>query len=281
MDQNFYDYERIRKAIEFIQENFKNQPDLDRVAGKVNLSPFHFQRMFSNWAGISPKQFIQYLSINYAKSLIRRDQKTLFEASLETGFSGPSRLHDLFLKIEGMSPGIYKSGGKSLQIHYSFGISPFGKVILASTEIGLCHLAFFEEEKDGMQTLVNKFPEASFQKKESPIHALALDFFTKDWNNLPELKLHLKGTPFQIQVWEALLRIPMGNLRTYSEIALEAGSPKAQRAIGSAIGENPIAFLIPCHRVIRSTGELGGYHWGLSRKASMIGWEASQFHKSA
>ena len=270
------DYERIKKAIEFIRSNFQQQPDLDAVAKEVYLSPFHFQRLFKDWAGVSPKKFLQYISLQHAKKLLH--EHTVSDTAFETGLSGSSRLHDLFINIEGMTPGEYKNGGEQLQINYSFAETPFGNIIVASTPKGICHLAFAENEKDALQQLQFQFPNAQFRQVVDTIQQNALFIFTQDWKDLSKIKLHLKGTPFQIKVWEALLKIPMGDISTYSGIANTINNPNASRAVGSAIGDNPVAFLIPCHRVIRSTGDFGQYHWGSIRKTAMIGWEAAKTH---
>ena len=268
------DYERIKKAIEFIRSNFQQQPDLDAVAKEVYLSPFHFQRLFKDWAGVSPKKFLQYISLQHAKKLLH--EHTVSDAAYETGLSGSGRLHDLFINIEGMTPGEYKNGGEQLQINYSFAETPFGNIIVASTTKGICHLAFADDEKDALQQLQLQFPNAQFRQVVDTIQQNALFIFRQDWKDLSKIKLHLKGTPFQIKVWEALLKIPMGDISTYSGIANTINNPNASRAVGSAIGDNPVAFLIPCHRVIRSTGDFGQYHWGSIRKTAMIGWEASK-----
>ena len=268
------DYERIKKAIEYIQANFQQQPDLDAVAKEVYLSPFHFQRLFKQWAGVSPKKFLQYISLQHAKKLLA--DHTVTDAAYETGLSGSSRLHDLFISIEGMTPGEYKNGGEQLNINYSFAESPFGNIIVASTSKGICHLAFADDESESLKQLQLQFPNASFKQVVDTIQQNALFIFTQDWKNLSSIKLHLKATAFQIKVWEALLKIPMGDVSTYSSIANQIENPKASRAVGSAIGDNPVAFLIPCHRVIRSTGEFGQYHWGSTRKTAMIGWEAAR-----
>ncbi len=268
------DYERIKKAIEFIHSNFQQQPDLDAVAKEVFLSPFHFQRLFKDWAGVSPKKFLQYISLQHAKKLLQNH--TVTDAAYETGLSGSSRLHDLFINIEGMTPGEYKNGGEQLHINYSFAESPFGNIIVASTAKGICHLAFADDENEVLKQLQLQFPNAKFRQVVDTIQQNALFIFTQDWKNLSKIKLHLKGTPFQIKVWEALLKIPMGDVSTYSGIANTIKNPNASRAVGTAIGDNPVAFLIPCHRVIRSTGEFGQYHWGSVRKTAMIGWEAAK-----
>lgn len=276
--QDQIDYQRIAKAIEYIQSNFKLQPNLDEVAEKVNLSPAHFQKIFTDWAGTSPKKFLQFISLEHAKSLLKEEKATLFDAALETGLSSTSRLHDLFVNIEGMSPAEYKNGGKNLNINYSFSESPFGEIMTASTGKGVCYMAFAENKENALRDLVNKFPNASFFEKQDEFQQNALSIFTKDWSELGAIKLHLKGTDFQLKVWESLLTIPMGKLSTYGNLAKEIGSPKASRAVGTAIGSNPVAFLIPCHRVIQSTGKIGGYMWGSDRKQMMIGWESSKVY---
>lgn len=269
------DYNRIAEAIEYIRNNFRLQPNLDEVAARVHLSPAHFQRLFTEWAGTSPKKFLQYISVEHAKKILEKERATLFETAFETGLSSTSRLHDLFVNIEGMTPAEYKNGGKNLSINYSFAQSPFGSLIVASTPKGVCYMAFEEEEDEdkALNDLKSKFPNAAFRRTLDLIQQNALFIFQNDWNKLPEIKLHLKGTDFQLKVWETLLKIPMGRLSTYGSIAGSMGNPNASRAVGTAIGSNPVAFLIPCHRVIRSTGMFGGYMWGATRKTAIIGWE--------
>jgi len=279
--QNAINYQRIADAINYIRNNFKVQPNLDDVAEKVHLSPFHFQRMFTDWAGISPKKFLQYLSVEYAKGILKEKQATLFDAAFETGLSGTGRLHDLFINIEGMTPAEYKNGGKALTINYSFAESPFGYIIVASTAKGICYLAFADNREEAFIELQKQFPNAMYNQVVDHVQQEAMFIFQKDWSKLSNVKLHLKGTPFQLKVWEALLKIPMGGLETYGSLAKEIHLPNASRAVGSAVADNPVAFLIPCHRVIRSTGEFGQYHWGSTRKSAIIGWEAAQVHKMA
>jgi len=274
--QEAINYSRIAAAIEYIRDNFKRQPDLDEVAERINLSSFHFQRLFSEWAGVSPKKFLQYISLHHAKSLLKDQQMTLFEAAYETGLSGTSRLHDLFISIEGMTPAEYKNGGKDLKINYSYAESPFGNVIVASTEKGICYMAFEDDEEMALNALIYKFPNAVINKRPDLNQQNALSIFQNDWTKLTKIKLHLKGTDFQIKVWESLLKIPMGKLSTYGSIAKEIESPNASRAVGTAIGSNPVAFLIPCHRVIQSSGTFGGYMWGPTRKTAIIGWEGAK-----
>ncbi len=269
------DYERIARAISYINAHFREQPDLERVAGEVHLSPFHFQRLFRKWAGVSPKKFLEYISVERAKRLLR-DNASLSETAFDTGLSGTGRLHDLFIKIEGMTPGEFKNGGENLVINFSFSRTPFGKIIAASTGKGICHLAFSENEEDAVRRLRRRFPNASFKRKRDEFQSETLRIFESDWSDIPKIKLHLKGTPFQIKVWETLLKIPVGGISTYARVAKAIGRPSASRAVGAAIGSNPVAYLIPCHRVILSTGVIGEYHWGDARKAAIIGWEAAK-----
>lgn len=273
--QDEINFNRITAAINYIQANFKSQPSLEEIAEKVNLSPFHFQKLFSEWAGTSPKRFLQYISISHAKKLLKENE-TLFNTALETGLSGTGRLHDLFINIEGMTPGEYKNGGENLNINYSFAESPFGNLIVASTQKGICHIAFYNEELSALSNLKKLFPFASYKQMMDLDQQNALFIFNHDWKKLNQIKLHLKGTDFQLKVWETLLKIPMGKLSTYGAIAGKLQNPKASRAVGTAIGDNPVAFLIPCHRVIQSSGALGGYHWGMDRKSAIIGWEAAK-----
>ncbi|HTQ27331.1 MAG TPA: methylated-DNA--[protein]-cysteine S-methyltransferase [Puia sp.] len=266
------DFERIEKAILYIRDHFKLQPDLDEVARQVHMSPFHFQRMFKEWAGVSPKKFLQYISLGHAKQLLK-EQHSLADASFETGLSGTGRLHDLFISIESMTPGEFKQGGEGLEINYQFAETPFGRVLMASTPKGICYMAFTDRDKEGLEELKSHFPRAGFHHAGDEQQQRALHVFQLGGKPHSRLTLHLKGTPFQLKVWEALLRIPTGNLTTYAKIAASIGAPGASRAVGTAVAGNPVAYLIPCHRVIRSTGVLGEYHWGAGRKTAMIGWE--------
>lgn len=273
--QQEIDYNRIAEAIAFLKSNFKNQPSLEEAADHVHLSQFHFQRMFQDWAGVTPKQFLQYLSVEHARYILKNTEATLSETAEETGLSGTGRLHDLFVKLEGMTPGEYKNGGASLSINYSFAESPFGNILVASTSKGICYMAFVNESQtDALQALQNQFPNAHYTQLVDGIQQNGLFIFNQDWSKLSQIKLHLKGTPFQLRVWETLLRVPVGGLTTYASLAQQAGHTGASRAVGTAVGSNPVAFLIPCHRVIKSTGETGQYHWGTTRKSAIIGWES-------
>ncbi|QEE51165.1 methylated-DNA--[protein]-cysteine S-methyltransferase [Flavobacterium alkalisoli] len=276
--QDQLNYDRIAKAIEYIKENFKSQPNLDEIADKVHISQSHFQRMFTDWAGTSPKKFLQFISIEHAKRILKEEQATLFDTAFETGLSSTSRLHDLFINIEGMTPMEYKNGGKNLQINYSFAESPFGSLIVASTSKGICYMAFENNEETALKNLHDKFPNAAFHRKLDLMQQNALFIFQNDWSKLNKIKLHLKGTDFQLKVWESLLKIPMGGLSTYGRLAENIGNPNASRAVGTAIGSNPVAYLIPCHRVIQSTGNFGEYMWGSTRKTAIIGWEGAKTH---
>ncbi len=275
-EQEHINYDRIAKAIDYIKTNFKEQPSLNDIAETVHLSPYHFQRLFTDWAGVSPKKFMQYISVAYAKQLLKEKQATLFDTAYETGLSGTGRLHDMFINIEGMTPGEYKNGGERLSINYSFAESPFGNLIVASTPKGICHMAFAENEPEAFRELQSRFPNAKFHPIVDLNQQNALFIFQYDWSKLNKIKLHLNATPFQLKVWETLLKVPMGGLTTYGTIADKIDRPGASRAVGTAIGNNPVAFLIPCHRVIQATGNIGGYRWGNTRKSAIIGWEAAK-----
>jgi len=275
-DQQQVNYTRIAEAIEYIGQHFAQQPDLDQVAQQVHLSPFHFQRLFTDWVGVSPKKFLQFISVEHAKSLLKTHQSSLFETADRVGLSGTGRLHDLFINIEGMTPAEFKQGGKNLEMAYHFAETPFGHILVANTPKGICHLAFYQEKNDALSALQHEFPNATFVAATNPMQENALRIFRREWDNLEQVKLHLKGTAFQLKIWEALLKIPAGQLSTYGRIAATVGNPAASRAVGTAIGSNPVAFLIPCHRVIQASGHLGGYMWGTTRKKAIIGWEMAQ-----
>jgi AraC family transcriptional regulator of adaptative response/methylated-DNA-[protein]-cysteine methyltransferase len=272
-EQQALNYQRIADAIGYINDHFKEQPTLEEVASHVHLSPFHFQRLFSEWAGTTPKKFLQFISLEHAKQLLTEQKATLFDTAFDIGLSGTGRLHDLFISMEGMTPAEYKNGGSNLTVRYSFAETPFGRLIVASTDKGICYMAFDKDDEEALNNLRLRFPNALFTQQQDRMQQNALSIFQNDRSRLPEIKLHLKGTPFQMKVWEALLKIPMGSLSTYGQIAAQAGNPGASRAVGTAIGSNPVAYLIPCHRVIQSTGQIGGYRWGSTRKSAMIGWE--------
>ncbi|WP_419870156.1 bifunctional helix-turn-helix domain-containing protein/methylated-DNA--[protein]-cysteine S-methyltransferase [Chryseobacterium sp. CT-SW4] len=276
--QNQIDYHRIAKAIEYIRTHYQFQPGLEEIAENVHLSPAHFQKMFTDWAGTSPKKFLQFISLEHAKNLLKEEKASLFDAAYETGLSSTSRLHDLFVTIEGMSPAEYKNGGKNLDINYHFSESPFGNIMIASTEKGICYMAFEINKESALGNLKAQFPNASFSEKQDQLQRNALSIFEKDWTRLNNIKLHLRGTDFQLKVWKSLLSIPMGKLSTYGNLASKIENPKASRAVGTAIGSNPVAFLIPCHRVIQASGHIGGYRWGSERKQLILGWESSHIY---
>lgn len=270
-------YEQIAAAIAYLHANHQQQPDLKDVAAHVNLSPYHFQRLFSEWAGVSPKKFLQYLTVSHAKSLLSSTTTpSVLAVSHEVGLSGSSRLHDLFVNIEGMTPAMYKQQGKDLHIRYNYVDSPFGTMLVAATDKGICCLAFEDEAGSAFTCLKTRYADAQMSQESDALHQQALRFFDAPPSADNPLKLHLKGTPFQLKVWEALLKIPAGQVSTYGRLAHSVGNAKAARAVGSAVGSNPVAFLIPCHRVIRQSGVLGDYHWGQTRKAAMVGWESAR-----
>ncbi|MDM1296681.1 methylated-DNA--[protein]-cysteine S-methyltransferase [Sphingobacterium sp. N143] len=270
--QQEVDFQRIAKAIHFLQENFKAQPTLGQIASHVYMSEAHFQRMFTAWAGTSPKKFLQYISLNHAKSLLK--ENNIAETTFRLGLSSSSRLHELFINIEGMTPAEYKNDGANLLISYQYYETLFGPIIIASTPKGICHIAYEENKALAFETLLQRFPNANYQQQTNRMHDNALKALNPQDKDISQIKLHLKGTEFQLKVWEALLKIPMGNLSTYGAIASQLGNPKASRAVGTAVGSNPIAYLIPCHRVIQNTGIFGGYRWDPVRKTAMIGWES-------
>lgn len=268
------DYNRVAKAIRYINEHATEQPNLDDIAEAVHLSPYHFHRMFKEWAGVTPKEFLQYLSLNHAKELLEKDE-TIEETTFQTGLSSSSRLHDLFIKIEGMTPGEYKNRGEALDINYHFSESLFGSILVASTGKGICNLSFVGDKQQALQELNECWPNATITEgKDDHINDLE-KLLTNNWKDLDEIKLHIRGTEFQLKVWEALLKIPMGQLATYSEVAQAIDNPNASRAVGSALANNPVAYLIPCHRVIRKVGRIGEYRWGNTRKQAIIGWESA------
>lgn len=270
------DYQRIAQAIAFIQQNHLSQPDLATVAQHVHLSEYHFQRLFTKWAGISPKRFLQYLTIEYAKSRIAQTE-SLLDLTLNVGLSSPGRLHDLFVKLEAMSPGEFKLGGAGLKIQYGIHDTPFGQSLLAVTPRGICHLTFLHpsSEQHVEQMLRLEWTNAEITRDQFATRAICEQIFSPERDKKP-LTLLVKGTNFQVQVWRGLLKIPFAGMTTYQSVAEMIGRPTAVRAVGNAVGHNPIAYLIPCHRVIRESGKLGGYRWGLERKTAILGWEASR-----
>ncbi|GAA4041546.1 methylated-DNA--[protein]-cysteine S-methyltransferase [Hymenobacter glaciei] len=269
------DYQRIEAALIYAQAHFQAQPDLDEMARQAHWSPFHFQRKFQEWAGVSPKKFLQFLSLGHAKQLLRQ-QASVADAAHETGLSGTGRLHDLFVTLEAMTPGEYRHGGAALNIQYSYGESLFGPYLVGSTDKGICKLVFFDDPAAALAELQQEWPQATITAEVAQSHTQVARFFAREFSASDRLHLHLKGTPFQLKIWESLLRIPEGQRRTYTQLAEAAACGAAVRATGTAIGANPVGYLIPCHRVIRQTGELGQYRWGNPRKAALLGWEAAR-----
>lgn len=268
-------YRRIAAAIDYLLRHQREQPSLADLAAAVHISPQHLQRLFTQWAGVSPKKFLQYLTLEHAKSRLATGS-TVEEAALAAGLSGSGRLHDLFTAIDGMTPGEFRNGGEQLQINTSLHETRFGTVFTASTQRGLCALSFADTEAYSLAELRAKFPRAAFYQGRDAYQRAAIDWLDDPESGNAKVPLHLQGTPFQLKVWESLLQVPAGRLTTYGQLAMRIGQPSAARAVGSAVGSNPVALLIPCHRVIRASGALGGYRWGAGRKAALIGWESAR-----
>ncbi|MEC7118453.1 MAG: methylated-DNA--[protein]-cysteine S-methyltransferase [Pseudomonadota bacterium] len=261
-------YQRIAIAIQYLQQHYQQQPSLTDIAEQIHQSPSHFQRQFQDWVGLSPKKFIQHLTLQQAKPQLQAAH-SVFDTSQTLGLSSASRLHDLFVQIEGMTPGEFKSGGATLTIDYTFAQTPLGQILCASTQVGICHLAFCDDQATALQRLYADYPNAHYRPLDSTFQHSVVDLLSTA-KQPQQLKLHLRGSAFQLKVWQALLSIPDGQLRSYSQLAHGIDHANAQRAVGSAIGQNPIAVIIPCHRVIQSSGALGGYRWGLSRKINLL-----------
>ena len=272
------DYERIEKSIKFLETNFPSQPGLKEIADHIGLSEFHFQRLFSRWVGISPKRFLQFLTKEYAKHLLE-DSINLLDVTYEAGLSSPGRLHDLFVNCEAVTPGEYKNKGEGLIIKYGFHPSPFGECLLATTERGICGFFFVKnrDRKDPLTELRYFWKQAEIVEDPDASRELIDRIFNPSFGNTrAPLHLILNGTNFQIKVWEALIKIPFGAVVSYEDVAIQVGIPGATRAVGSAVGKNPISFIIPCHRVIRKTADFGNYGGGIARKKAILGWEAAQ-----
>jgi AraC family transcriptional regulator, regulatory protein of adaptative response / methylated-DNA-[protein]-cysteine methyltransferase len=267
-------YQRIEKAIHYIVQNNSSGLKLSEVAKFIGLSEFHFQRLFLKWAGITPKKFSQFLALNQAKSFLDQN-KDLMLSSFEAGLSGPGRLHDLFVKLEAMSPGEYKLKGKGLLIHFGFHPSPFGPVLLGVTSRGICYLSFVPDgrKKQALIDLKEKWANANFEQDQNGTKKLAEKIFSKNLNDKKPVNLLIRGPAFRVKVWEALLKIPAGSVLSYHQLAKLIGSPGAARAVGTAMSENIIAFLIPCHRVIKTTGAIGEYRWGSCLKQTLLVYE--------
>jgi AraC family transcriptional regulator of adaptative response/methylated-DNA-[protein]-cysteine methyltransferase len=275
------DYEQIRRAIGFLSQTWTEQPSLERLAQHLDLSPAHCQKLFKRWCGLSPKEFVQAITVDHARGLLDGAASVL-EAAYEVGLSGAGRLHDLFVSHEAMTPGDYKRRGEGLQMAYGFHPSPFGDALLIATERGMAGLAFVDEDKaqtrqDALADMMERWPKARFLAAPERTAPFARQIFDPGtWSPDRPVRLVMIGTDFEVRVWESLLRIPMGRAVSYQDIARHLGQPTAARAVGSAVGRNPISFVVPCHRVLRGDGSLGGYHWGLTRKRALIGWETGR-----
>jgi AraC family transcriptional regulator, regulatory protein of adaptative response / methylated-DNA-[protein]-cysteine methyltransferase len=272
------DYDSVRRAIAFISERWRTQPTIEAMAEAAHLTPDELHHLFRRWAGLTPKGFMQALTLDHAKGLLR-DSASVLDAALETGLSGPGRLHDLFVTHEAMSPGQWKAGGAGMTLRFGFHPSPFGTALVIASERGLAGLAFADpgEEKAALTDMKGRWPHAIYIEDYLATAPLAQRIFDKKlWRADQPLRVTLIGTDFEVRVWETLLKIPMGHAVCYSDIAKKIDSPKASRAVGAAVGKNPISFVVPCHRALGKSGALTGYHWGITRKQAMIGWEAGQ-----
>ena len=284
ISQNARDYARIEAAILYLEEHFRDQPGLDEVAEAAGLGPHHFQRLFRRWAGISPKRFGQYLTLDYAKAQLE-GSASILDAAYDAGLSGPSRLHDLFVTYEAMSPGAFKRRGEGVEIAYGLHPSPFGPCFVGQTERGICALGFADGGEGNGEAVRAEFerrwPAARFHEdRAATAHVAARIFGERPADSTP-LRLAVAGTNFQLKVWEALLRIPPGRITSYHALGQALGLPRSARAVGGAVAANPVSYLIPCHRVIRHTGRISHYEWGRSRKRVMLGWEAAHFGPAA
>jgi AraC family transcriptional regulator of adaptative response/methylated-DNA-[protein]-cysteine methyltransferase len=270
------DYDIVRRAIAHIRGNWRAQPEIEQIAEAAGVTPAELHHLFRRWAGLTPKAFLQALTLDSARNLLR-DSASVLDASYEVGLSGPGRLHDLFVTHEAMSPGEWKSGGEGLTICYGFHPSVFGTALVLATDRGLCGLAFADlgKEKATLADMRRRWPRAEYVEDSARTAPLTARIFDKKlWKPDRPLRVVLIGTDFEVRVWETLLRIPMGRATTYSDVAGSIGSPKASRAVGAAVGKNPVSFVVPCHRVLGKSGDITGYHWGLTRKRAMLGWEA-------
>jgi len=270
-------YPIIEKALIYLDANAHARPSLAEVAESVGLSEFHFQRLFTRWAGVSPKRFLQFQTLEHAKQLLS-EPRSLLDVTYEAGLSSPGRLHDLFVTIDAVTPGEYKRGGEGLRIEFGVHETPFGDCLIATTERGVCEIAFIGTGDDPYDALRARWPNAMLVERPGATQGIAERIFGTAATDIGAEPLHLvvRGTNFQLKVWEALLRIPPGGVSTYEQIAAAIGAPTASRAVGTAVGANPVAYLIPCHRVIRKTGAFGNYRWGATRKRAMLGWEAAR-----
>ena len=282
MTQDNLNYDRVAAAIEFLTEHFREQPDLREVAARIHLSPEHFQRIFTEWAGVSPKRFTQFLTLDFLRSRIH-EFSNMQDAADAAGLSAQSRVYDLFVNIEGVTPGAFQKGGLGEVIRYGYHSTLFGMCFLAATEKGICGLGFVDEDRrrTEFEDFRQKWAAAELVHAPEFTQAYLQRIFSPDQKNLQKLTILAQGTNFQLKVWEALLSIPPGAVTTYDQIAKAIGHPNAHRAVGTAIGSNPVGFLIPCHRVIRKTGDTGGYNWGKTRKKAILGWEMAKLGGAA
>ncbi len=273
------DYVRVRRAIAFITDHWRGQPDLEEIAADAGLSPAHFQRLFTRWAGISPKEFVQAITLDHARDLLN-GSASILDTTYEVGLSGPGRLHDLFVDHEAMTPGDYKRRGAGLEIIWGYHASPFGNALIMATERGVAGLAFADDaaqEAAILEDMMRRWPAANYINDPERTERYAKRIFTPElWRKSSPLKIVLIGTDFEVRVWDALLKLPMGQAITYSDLANHVCTPAAARAVGSAVGRTPISSVVPCRRVLRKGGGLGGYHWGVTRKQAIIGWEAGR-----
>jgi AraC family transcriptional regulator of adaptative response/methylated-DNA-[protein]-cysteine methyltransferase len=272
------DYDVVRRAIAHIRGNWREQPDIDTIAEAASVTPTELHHLFRRWAGLTPKAFLQALTLDHARKLLR-DSASVLDATYEVGLSGPGRLHDLFVTHEAMSPGEWKAGGEGLTLRYGFHPSPFGTALVITAPRGLAGLALADagKERSALADMKSRWPKATYvEDREATGPVAARIFDPKLWRPDQPLRVVLIGTDFEVRVWETLLHIPMGRFTTYSDIARKLDKPKAARAVGAAVGKNPVCFVVPCHRVIGKSGELTGYHWGLTRKRAMLGWESGR-----
>ncbi len=276
-----HDYDHVRKAIEFISQNWRDHPSLDTISDHIGLSSTHFQKTFKRWAGLSPKDFLQAITLSHARDMLH-GSASLLEIAHELGLSGPARLHDLFISHEAMTPGEFKRLGEGLEIRFGFHDSPFGLALIMTTKRRICGLGFCdsEEEQDALlQDMMERWPDAAYQLDQPGTALLIKQIFTPEdlfQSEAKPIKIILIGSDFEIRIWETLLKVPAGRAVTYSDLAEHIGNPNAHRAVGSAVGRNPISFVVPCHRVLRKDASLGGYHWGITRKQAILGWEAGK-----
>jgi AraC family transcriptional regulator, regulatory protein of adaptative response / methylated-DNA-[protein]-cysteine methyltransferase len=272
------DYDVVRRAIGHIRGHWREQPEIEAIAEAAGVTPTELHHLFRRWAGLTPKAFLQALTLDGARQLLR-DSASVLDATYEVGLSGPGRLHDLFVTHEAMSPGEWKSGGEGLTVHFGFHASPFGQALVMATERGLAGLAFADggEERAALADMKRRWPKAAYVEDSARTAPIARRIFdSSQWRPEQPLRVVLIGSDWEVRVWEALLQIPMGRLATYSGIAGKVCTPAAARAVGAAVGKNPISFVVPCHRVVGKSGELTGYHWGITRKRAMLGWEAGK-----